>query len=73
MFVFSSLEDFYFNMSASDEFQEARSNRKRKRETNEENTTMETEQSSTAQFPQLNPSQLKVKFYFYKTFYLLNI
>jgi hypothetical protein len=39
----------------------ATADRKRKRETNEEeNKTMETEQNSSAQFPQINPSQLQV-------------
>lgn len=35
--------------------------RKRKRETNEEETsTMETEQTTSASFPQINPAQLEV-------------
>ena len=39
----------------------ATADRKRKREVNEEeNPTMETEQTTTAQFPQINPSQLQV-------------
>ncbi len=44
----------------------ATADRKRKRETNEEEntTTMDTEQSSTAQFPQINPSQLQVTLQF---------
>ena len=48
-------------MATSDEFKEARSNRKRKRETNEEeNIFMDIEQNSSAQFPQMNPFELKV-------------
>jgi hypothetical protein len=43
----------------------ATTDRKRKRETNEEeNTTMDTEQNISAPFPQINPSQLKVKISF---------
>ncbi len=43
----------------------ATTDRKRKRETNEvENTTMETELNPSAQFPQINPSQLQVKIKF---------
>jgi hypothetical protein len=40
--------------------------RKRKRETNEEenNNIMDTEQNISAPFPQINPSQLKVKIAF---------
>ena len=55
-------------MATSDEFKEQRSNRKRKREINEEETAkMDTEQTSSAPFPQINPSQLKVKFNVNKT------
>jgi hypothetical protein len=44
-----------------DEFKEQRPMRKRKRETaEEENATMDTEQTTTTQFPQLNPAELKV-------------
>ncbi|CAF2688137.1 unnamed protein product [Rotaria sp. Silwood2] len=47
-------------MATSDEFKEKRSTNKRKRETNEEvNVHMDTEQNSSAQFPQINPAQLK--------------
>ncbi|CAF1368678.1 unnamed protein product [Rotaria magnacalcarata] len=47
-------------MSTADEFIEPRSNRKRKRETNEgENPSMDTEQTRTAQFPQINAAELK--------------
>lgn len=37
--------------------------RKRKRETNEQETTitMDTEQNSSVQFPQINPTELKVE------------
>jgi len=50
----------------------ATSDRKRKRETNEEDNNnnknnMDTEQNSSVQFPQINPSQLQVKIYFNKT------
>ncbi len=45
----------------------ATSDRKRKRETNaEENVTMETEQNTSAQFPQINPAQLQVNILFLK-------
>ena len=48
-------------MSTSEEFQERRSDRKRKREVNEESiTTMETEKSPTPLFPQMNVAQLEV-------------
>lgn len=50
----------YFIMATSNE---EFSTGKRKRDTNEEETLkMDTEQNTTAQFPQINPSQLKVKF-----------
>jgi hypothetical protein len=53
-------------MATSDEFQVQRFDRKRKRETAEEETlTMETEQNSSAQFPQINPAQLQVKMNLY--------
>jgi hypothetical protein len=53
-------------MATSEEFQVQRSDRKRKRETAEEETlTMETEQTSSAQFPQINPAQLQVKMNLY--------
>lgn len=44
----------------------ATTDRKRKRDTNEEennNTNMDTEQNSSVQFSQLNPSELKVIVY----------
>jgi hypothetical protein len=45
-----------------DEFKEQRPLRKRKREiAEEENATMDTEQSPSTQFPQINPAELKVK------------
>jgi len=53
-------------MATSEEFQVQRSDRKRKRETAEEETlTMETEQTPSAQFPQINPAQLQVKITLY--------
>jgi hypothetical protein len=39
----------------------ATTDRKRKRETNEDNNNMDIEQNSSAQFPQINPSELKVQ------------
>jgi hypothetical protein len=46
----------------------ATSDRKRKRDTNEEDhTKMDTEQNSSAQFPQINPSELKVQINLNKT------
>ena len=48
-------------MSTSEEFQVKHSDRKRKREAVEaENSTMDTEQTPTTQFPQINPSELQV-------------
>jgi len=50
----------YFDMNQEIYFIMATADRKRKRETNEgENDTMETEHNTSAQFPQINPSQLK--------------
>ncbi|UJR22769.1 hypothetical protein I4U23_025801 [Adineta vaga] len=47
-------------MATTEEFQLKRSDRKRKRETaEEENATMDTEQTTAAQFPQINPAQLE--------------
>ena len=50
-------------MATSDEFKEQRSSRKRKREINEENINMDTEQDVSPSFPPINPSQLNVKIY----------
>jgi len=54
--LITTYQEIYFIMATAD--------RKRKRETNEgENDTMETEHNTSAQFPQINPSQLKDQAY----------
>ena len=55
------LEDF-FPMSASEEFQPRRSDRKRKRDVPEEETPkMDTEPTPLAQFPPMDSTDLKVR------------